>query len=211
MHNTLGGTVQPFVPIDPERVTFYSCGPTVYDFAHIGNFRSFLAADTLRRWVESPLCERVDGAGKGTGLYGYRVVQVMNITDVGHMVDDGAADGGGEDKMEAARKRLLQDKKAGKLPTGGAGAGIDAGDPYAIAEFYAGAFLEDARVLGLRVVSDAAARPELMPRPTRMIREMVEMILTLLENGHAYIAGDGVVYFDTQSFPEYGRSSPRPD
>jgi len=196
--------VRPFVPLDGERVTFYSCGPTVYDFAHIGNFRSFLGADVLRRWLESPLCERADSAGKGTGSFGYRVTQVMNITDVGHMVDDGAADGGGEDKMEAARKRLLQDKKSGKLP---AGAEVDPSDPYAIADYYAGAFLEDARVLGLRVVSDAQTRPELMPRPTRMVREMVEMILTLVGNGHAYIGSDGVVYFDTQSFADYGKLS----
>ena len=48
--------VEPFVPADPSHVTFYTCGPTVYDDAHIGNFRSFLAADVLRRFVQSPLC-----------------------------------------------------------------------------------------------------------------------------------------------------------
>jgi cysteinyl-tRNA synthetase len=207
LHNTLGGTLATFVPLEPGppyRVTFYTCGPTVYDFAHIGNFRSFLGADVLRRWLESPLCARVDAEGRETGGYGYRVVHVMNITDVGHMVDDTAADGGGEDKMDAARKRLLQDKKAGKLP---AGVELDATDPYAIADFYAEAFLEDARVLGVKVVEDAAAQPEVMPRPTRMIRQMVEMIVSLLERGHAYIGGDGVAYFDTQSFADYGRLS----
>lgn len=185
-------------------VTFYSCGPTVYDFAHIGNFRSFLGADVVRRWLESGLCARVDAEGKETGGFGYRVVHVMNITDVGHMVDDSVADGGGEDKMEAARKRVAQDKKSGKLP---AGVEIDASDPYAIADFYARAFLEDARALGMRVVQDAEAHPERMPRPTRMVREMLEMILSLMDRGHAYIGSDGVVYFDTQSFPEYGRLS----
>src|SRR5262245_60604650 len=78
LHNTLSGQVETFTSIKHGEVTFYSCGPTVYDFAHIGNFRSFLNADVLRRWLESPLCEREDG-GKG-----YRVTQVMNITDVGH-------------------------------------------------------------------------------------------------------------------------------
>ncbi len=204
LHNTLGGAVVPFVPLAPDRVSFYSCGPTVYDFAHIGNFRSFLAADVLRRWLENPLCERVDAAGTPTGAFGYTVVQVMNITDVGHMVDDAAADGGGEDKMDAARKRLLQDKKAGKLP---AGVELDPTDPYAIASFYAEAFLDDARTLGLRIVEDAKDHPERMPRPTRMVRQMLEMIESLIERGHAYIGGDGVAYFDTQSFADYGRLS----
>ena len=204
LHNTLGGTVQPFVPMNPETVTFYSCGPTVYDFAHIGNFRSFLAADVLRRWLENPLCERVDAAGKGTGVFGYRVVHVMNITDVGHMVDDSAADGGGEDKMDAARKRLAQDKKSGKLPPG---VELDPDDPMAIADYFAGAFLDDARTLGLRVVEDAKEHPDRMPRPTRMIRQMVEMILALVDRGHAYIGDDGVAYFDTQSFADYGKLS----
>ena len=54
--NTLTRSVEPLAPADPQQVTFYTCGPTVYDDAHIGNFRSFLAADLLRRWIESPLC-----------------------------------------------------------------------------------------------------------------------------------------------------------
>ena len=115
-HNTLTHRVEPFEPIEPPHVYMYNCGPTVYDYAHIGNFRSFLAADVLRRWLESPLCERAGEDGAGTGEFGYRVTHVMNITDVGHMVDDAALDGGGEDKMEAARKRLLEDKKSGRLP-----------------------------------------------------------------------------------------------
>ena len=68
IHNTLTGEQDVFRPLDPEgrRVTFYSCGPTVYDYAHIGNFRSFLNADVLRRTLE---------------LIGYEVRQVMNMTD----------------------------------------------------------------------------------------------------------------------------------
>ena len=57
LYNTRTKRIGAFVPGTPEHVTFYSCGPTVYDDAHIGNFRSFLAADVLRRWIESPLCE----------------------------------------------------------------------------------------------------------------------------------------------------------
>jgi len=232
LHNTLTGRVETFVPLQPERVSFYSCGPTVYDFAHIGNFRSFLAADVLRRWLESPLCERVapqaegprppsgspdPGGAPGTAVPragGYRVTHIMNITDVGHLVDDSALDSAGEDRMEAARQRLLQDKKSGKLPPEVA-ARVDPNDPFAIANFYADAFIEDAKLMRLKVVSDAMASPKgfdwVMPRPTRMIKEMLEMIMTLLARGHAYIApgpdGAGVCYFDTQTFPDYGRLS----
>ena len=76
LYNTLTRSTEPFIPIDSDNriVTFYSCGPTVYDFAHIGNFRAFLNADVLRRTLEA------------TGLV---VKQVMNITDVGHMTDFG--------------------------------------------------------------------------------------------------------------------------
>jgi cysteinyl-tRNA synthetase len=177
-------------------VSFYSCGPTVYDDAHIGNFRSFLNADVLRRSLE---------------LLGHRVVHVMNITDVGHMTDDAAADGGGEDKMAVAGRRIAEAKKAGKLP---AGAVIDAADPGAIADFYANRFLEDARLLGLKVAHEAEAMRaaggdpgRLMPRPTRCIPEMVAMIGELVSRGHAYVAVDGAVYFDVRSFPAYGRLS----
>ncbi len=204
IHNTLTGQVETFTPLESGKVSFYTCGPTVYDYAHIGNFRSFLAADVLRRWLESPLCERVSPDGSAEDAGGYDVTHVMNLTDVGHMTDDAAADGGGEDKMDAARKRLLDAKKSGALPPG---ANIDPNDPYAIAEFYADAFVTDARTLGMKVVEDAEQDPSLLPRPTHVIRDMLEMILELIENGHAYVASDGVAYFDVQSFPDYGKLS----
>jgi len=209
LHNTLAGVVEVFRPLVAGEVSFYSCGPTVYDYAHIGNFRSFLAADALRRWLENPLCARVTPEGvpeRGAG--GYAVRQVMNITDVGHMVEDSEADGGGEDKMEAARRRLLEAKKSGTLPAEAAGE-FDAGDPYAIAEFYARAFMADALLMGLRVAEEATEgwRAELMPRPTAYIGAMLRMIERLIEKGHAYVGGDGVVYFDTRSFPDYGKLS----
>ncbi len=205
IHNTLTGRTETFIPLEAGKATFYTCGPTVYDYAHIGNFRSFLAADVLRRWLESPLCTRVNPDGSlDEQSGGYDVTHVMNLTDVGHMTDDAAADGAGEDKMDAARKRLLDAKKSGKLPPG---ASIDPNDPYAIAEFYANAFLEDARMLGMKVVEDAENDPTLLPRPTHVIREMLEMILELIENGHAYVASDGVAYFDVQSFTDYGKLS----
>jgi len=190
LYNTLTKKEEEFAPIKPSgEVTFYSCGPTVYDYAHIGNFRSFLNADVLRRTLE---------------LLGHRVRHVMNITDVGHMTDDANADGGGEDKMAAAGRRLLEQKKAGKLP---ADAKLDPSNPYAIADFYADAFLEDARTLGLKVATEVQSKPELMPRPTRFVPQMIEMVRQLIERGHAYVAKDGVVYFDVQSYPEYGRLS----
>ena len=96
LYNTLARRVEEFVPRDPARVTFYTCGPTVYDDAHIGNFRSFLAADVLRRWIESPLCTlRTRDASTHQGPR--TVVHVMNITDVGHMTDE--VYDRGEDKM----------------------------------------------------------------------------------------------------------------
>jgi cysteinyl-tRNA synthetase len=142
LYNTLTRRAATFVPLDRagKRVTFYSCGPTVYNYAHIGNFRSFLNADLLRRTLE---------------LFGFEVVHVMNMTDVGHMTEDSAADGAGEDRMQVARRRLLEAKKAGTLPSD-AGA-IDANDPRAIAEYYVEAFLRDARRLGLTVALDYQA------------------------------------------------------
>ena len=203
--NTPSRRVEDFVPLDPtgERVTFYTCGPTVYDDAHIGNFRSFLAADVLRRWLESPLCRvRLADGSEADGPR--RVEHVMNITDVGHMTDDAVADGAGQDKMEAAARRLREDKKAGRLPDG---AGVDPDDPAAIAKFYAGRFLEDARRLGLKVAIEEQSDPTLMPRPTRKIPEMISLIQRLIASGHAYAVGEPggqTVYFHVPSFPSYG-------
>jgi len=190
LYNTLTKTVETWTPISASgTATFYSCGPTVYDDAHIGNFRSFLNADVLRRALE---------------LHGIRVKHVMNITDVGHMTEDDSADGGGEDKMAVAGRRIAEAKKAGKLPPG---AEIDPANPYAIAEFYAQRFLEDARHLGLKVAIEERTHPELMPRPTRCVPEMIALVEQLVARGHAYVAKDGVVYFSVQSFPAYGRLS----
>ncbi|MBX3372848.1 MAG: cysteine--tRNA ligase [Phycisphaeraceae bacterium] len=191
LYNSLSRQLEPFRPIDPagRRVLFYTCGPTVYDYAHIGNFRSFLNADVLRRTLE---------------LLGFEVRQVMNMTDVGHMTEDDRADGGGEDKMAVAQMRLSEAKKSGRLPEG---TDLDPNDPTAVAQFYIDAFLEDARRLGLRVVADADRDPAVMPRPTRYIAEMIALIRTLIDRGHAYVGADGVVYFDVQSFPAYGRLS----
>ncbi len=67
LFNTLSRRVEPFSPLDPGRVTLYTCGPTVWNYAHIGNFRTFLFEDLLRRWLEAS---------------GYEVFHIMNLTDV---------------------------------------------------------------------------------------------------------------------------------
>jgi len=190
LYNTLTNAPEEFAPANPDRpVTFYTCGPTVYDYAHIGNFRAFLFADVLRRVIE---------------LHGFDVTHVMNITDVGHMTQDDAADGGGQDKMEVAAARLKEAKKTGTLPDG---VDVDPDDPRAIADFYAEAFMTDAQCLGIKVACEAVGRPELMPRPSDWIEKMIELVVTLIDKGHAYVASDGVVYFDVQSWPAYGALS----
>lgn len=206
LYNTLSKQIEDFRPGDPERITFYTCGPTVYDDAHIGNFRSFLAADLLRRWLESPLCTLLKADGS-THSGPRRVIHVMNITDVGHMTDDAEADGAGQDKMMAAAVRIREAKKAGKLPEN---ASVDPDDPYAVAEFYKTRFLEDARALGLRVALEAEANPRLMPRATQHIEGMKRVIARLLDEGASYAAGEPgrrAIYFDVRAFENYGKLS----
>ena len=185
-YNTLTNREEVFEPLDPPNVAMYSCGPTVYDFAHIGNFKSFLFSDVLRRFLE---------------LAGYNVTHVMNITDVGHMTDDDVADATGEDKIAVAARKLKEEKKSGKLPDDVA---LNPDDPYQVAQYFTDAFVEDARLLGIKVAHDY---PRNMPRPTEHIDAIQVMIQKLLDKGHAYIADDGVVYFSVESFPEYGRLS----
>ena len=164
----------------------YNCGPTVYDYAHIGNFRAFVFADVLRRFLEAR---------------GYEVRQVMNITDVGHMTDDQLADGGGEDKMALALRRMHEAKKSGAVPDD---AVTDPNDPYQIALYFTNAFIDDAKRLQLKIVNDP---PQYMPRATGHIEAMQQMIARLLESGHAYRATDGAVYYSVESFPAYGALS----
>ncbi len=79
LHNTLTRHTDPFTPLDPPRVSLYTCGPTVYNYAHIGNFRTFLFEDLLRRWLEAS---------------GYDVFHVMNLTDVDDKTINGAVKAG---------------------------------------------------------------------------------------------------------------------
>jgi cysteinyl-tRNA synthetase len=88
LYNTLGRVMQPFEPLVPGKAGFYGCGPTVYNYAHIGNLRAYVLHDVLVR----TLCRM-----------GYEVTHVMNITDVGHLSDDNDE---GDDKMvKSARER----------------------------------------------------------------------------------------------------------
>ncbi len=87
LFNTLGRQIQAFEPITPGRAGIYTCGPTVYNYAHIGNLRTYVFEDILRRTLE---------------LCGYQVDQVMNITDVGHLTDD--ADQGEDKIIRSARE-----------------------------------------------------------------------------------------------------------
>jgi cysteinyl-tRNA synthetase len=182
-YNSLTNQLEEFKSIEPGIVRMYSCGPTVYDFAHIGNFRSFLFGDLLRRTLE---------------LHGYKVHHVMNITDVGHMVE------GEVDKMTEAANRVKENKKSGRVAEG---AIDDPNDPYQIAKYYTDAFLEDSRKLAYKIAFDP---PENIPRATENVvgeQSMQSMIQKLIERGHAYVADDGVVYFSVESFREYGRLS----
>src|SRR5512142_2751520 len=87
LFDTYSRTLRPFEPLHPPEVGLYTCGPTVYDYAHIGNLRTYIFEDLLRRTLE---------------FNGYQVKHVMNITDVGHLTSDADE---GEDKMETAARR----------------------------------------------------------------------------------------------------------
>ena len=85
-YNSLTNKLELFKPVHKDHVTMYNCGPTVYSSAHIGNFRSYIFAELIRRYLE---------------YKGHTVKQVVNITDVGHLTDDSED---GDDKMEKAAK-----------------------------------------------------------------------------------------------------------
>ncbi|MEZ8106072.1 cysteine--tRNA ligase [Vibrio cortegadensis] len=97
LFNTLNRTLSPFDTIQSNKVGLYACGPTVYDYAHVGNLRTYLFVDVLKRVLQ---------------INGYQVNHVMNITDVGHLVSDGDS---GEDKMEKGAR--TQKKSAWDIAT----------------------------------------------------------------------------------------------
>ena len=88
IYNTLGHKIEAFVPVDPKKVGFYGCGPTVYNYAHIGNLRAYVFQDTLSRLLR---------------FLGYPVTHIMNITDIGHLSGD--ADDGEDKMVKTAKER----------------------------------------------------------------------------------------------------------
>lgn len=169
LFNTLTKKKCLFGPRVDGVVEMYNCGPTVYDYAHIGNLRAYVCADILRRTLE---------------WNGFRVMQVMNITDVGHLHgdNDGNADEG-EDKMTRGLRRegkpvtLLAMRELG--------------------ERYTKAFEEDIAALNI-------THPDALPRASDHIKEQIELIQKLEERGFTYTTSDGV-YFDTSKDPHYGK------
>ena len=163
LYNTYTRRKEELRPLNGGLVRIYSCGPTVYRDAHIGNLRTFMLPDLLRRALE---------------YLGYQTRQVMNVTDVGHLTDDSFDRG--EDKLLVAAR-------------------LEKKSPEEIAAYYTEEFLRDLDRLNIR-------RADEYPRATRYIPRMIELIQSLLANGHAYEI-EGTVYFDISSFPAYGKLS----
>src|SRR3989339_32032 len=159
LYNTLTHKLEEFKPITDKKVGLYTCGPTVYHYAHIGNLRSYIFEDILKRVLQ---------------YNDYEVNHVMNITDVGHLTDDGD---NGEDKMEKGSKR------EGKTA-------------WEIAEFYTQAFQKNLKELNIE-------SPTTWCKATDNIPEQIELVQTLIDKGFTYETSDGI-YFDTTKFPAYG-------
>ncbi|MEO5859950.1 MAG: cysteine--tRNA ligase [Pyrinomonadaceae bacterium] len=150
--NTLTRQQEEFHPLEEGKVRMYICGPTVWNFAHIGNFRTFVFGDILRRYLK---------------YKGYDLTHVMNLTDIDDRIIN-----------EAAARNISIDE---------------------FTEPFTQYFLEDFDALGNE-------RPEVMPRATHHIAEMIDIISTLLANDHAY-ESDGSIYYRIAAFPEYGKLS----
>lgn len=151
--NTLSRSKEAFVPLEPGKVKMYVCGPTVYNFIHIGNARPMIVFDTVRRYFE---------------YKGYEVNFVSNFTDV-------------DDKII---KKAIEE-------------GVDA-------DVISKRYIEECKkdMAGMNVKPATAH-----PLATEEICGMLEMIHTLIEKGHAYVAKDGTVYYRTKSFKGYGKLS----
>ena len=174
-HNTLTGKKEAFKPIHPGKVGMYHCGPTVYTYAHIGNLRSFVLADLLRRWFEH----------ESANHKALAVTQVINITDVGHLTGDNEGDANaGEDRMEKAATK-------------------DGMTAAQITAMYTDAFRKDLDALNIRTHAEGF-EPTHFPKATEHIKEQIELIKKLQELGFTYEVNDGI-YFDTARFPEYGK------
>ncbi len=164
--NTLSRSVEQFTSLQPGVAKMYNCGPTVYGRQHIGNLSMFVFTDILRKTLE---------------YNGYKVKQVINFTDFGHLSSDGDE---GEDKMTKGLKRE--------------GLALSLENMRALGEKYADIFLEDVRSLNVPVDTIT------FPRASDFIPAQIAMIHTLQEKGYTYSAS-GNVYFDTSRFSDYGK------
>ena len=153
LHNTLTRQRELFEPENPERVTMYVCGPTVYNFAHIGNARHPVVFDVLARLLRRT----------------YQLIYVRNVTDV-------------DDKINTAAESE--------------GIGINE-----LTNRYLAAYHEDMAFLGV-------LPPDIEPKVTEHISEIISLIERLIKSGHAYIA-EGHVLFSVTSFESYGALSGR--
>src|SRR3989344_6435140 len=151
LQNTLTRKKESFKPIRKGEVRMYTCGPTVYDIAHIGNLRTYVFEDVLRRTLE---------------VLGYKVTQVMNITDI-------------EDKI--IKRANEEKKKIGE-----------------ITKIYTRKVFQDIKSLNIEEVEE-------YPLATDNIKEIVELIQSLMEKGFAYKGEDGSVYFSISKFKKYGK------
>lgn len=164
LYDTMARAVVDIEPATPGLLKVYACGPTVYRFAHVGNMRTFLLSDLIRRVAE---------------MHKLRVTVVQNITDVGHMEDD--TNDLGDDKV------LAQARREGKTAA-------------EIAAFYTEAFHRDLAALNIH-------RADEEPKASEWIGPMVDLVATLVDRGHAYVADDGSVFFDAASWEPYGAIS----
>lgn len=158
-YNTFSRKKEEFKPLKDNEVKIYTCGPTVYNYVHIGNLRSYIFADVLRRTLE---------------LAGFKVKQVINITDVGHLTSN---EDEGEDKIEKGAKRENK-------------------TPQEVAQFYTKAFLTDIKKLNIE-------KPQILPKASEHIKEMIALIEKIIAAGYAYETDDGI-YFDTKKYKNYG-------
>lgn len=154
--NTLSRSLEVFEPVEEGRVSIYVCGPTVYDYSHVGHARTYVAFDVIKRYLR---------------LRGYDVVHVQNITDIDDKIINRARDEG-RDWRE-------------------------------IVDEYTKDYLE--ALQKLRVFVDVH------PRVTEHISEIIDFVQKLIDSGHAYVAPSGSVYFDVDTYPDYGRLSGRLD
>ncbi len=161
IYNYLTRELKVFKPIDPGRVGFYVCGPTVYDHAHLGHAKTYVAMDVILRYFK---------------YLGYQARYVRNITDVGHLLDSG------EDRiLQGARRQRLE--------------------PMEVVETYMDSFYADMDALGV-------LRPNISPRATCHVLEIIQWVQRLLDKGYAYEV-NGDVYFSVQQFASYGKLSHR--